>query len=94
MWKEWGVLVGLDESAEVHIPLEPGPCAASTVTRLERVEVRASRSARMFRGAGGGANQSATREMTRTGRETLRVWTDVPQVPSTEEHGNVFAVFA
>ena len=50
----WGgrwVLIGLDEFAEVLVPLESGPCAAPTVRRLERVEVRARHLGSMLRGS-------------------------------------------
>ena len=87
------MLVGLDELADVLVPLELGPCASPTVRRLERVEVTTGHFARMLRGFRGGTNQSATRETRRMGRETLCVWTDKLQVPSTEERGSFSAVF-
>ena len=72
------MLVRPDEGADVLVPLELGPCAAPTVTRLEREEVTA-RTSHAFPGGGGrGTNQNTTRETRKSGRETLRVWTDVP----------------
>ena len=54
--------VRLDECADVLVPLELGPCAAPTVTRLERVEVTTGTSHACSEGGGGWTNQDATRE--------------------------------
>ena len=47
------MLVGLDEFADVLVLLQPGPCAAPTVSGFERGEVRMLHSARVFRGCRG-----------------------------------------
>lgn len=84
------MLVGLDEVAAVLVLLEPGPCAAPTVSRLERVKVRDA-----FRTRNPGvrrAGPTSTRHGGREGRPC--VWTDAPQAPSTEERRSSFAVIA
>ena len=88
------MLLRLDEEADVLVPLELGPCAGPTVRRLERVEVTTGTSHACSGGAGGGTNQNAGRETRKSGRETLCAYTDVPQVPSTEEPRRISAVFA
>ena len=88
------MLVRLDEFADILVRLQPGPCAEPTVTRHERVEVTTEHFARLLRGGGRGTNQNATRATSGTGRQTLRAWMDVPQVPSTKEHRRFSAVFA